>query len=116
VSANPFTRSDLVVTLIPVSLGLIVWVAFRLRRHFAQRRELERIRKENLERREFLIAKMDQMRDLLANRDIPLAEMKARQYLLLAEMETRNENGDLDPLIADNAEYLEEEFRKLESG
>jgi hypothetical protein len=100
---------------VPLSLLALVLVAvavMKIRTGMAHRREAERVHGENLERQRFLTARIESISEIMANPDLPLAEVRARTDALVAEMESRNIGGDLDPLIADTTEHLQEEFAK----
>jgi hypothetical protein len=62
----------------------------------------------NLERQKFLISRMDALSVVLANPDLPLAEARRQTDALLAEMASINLDGQLDPLLADNRDYVDE--------
>lgn len=85
------------------AIVLLVW-----RRRVLQQRMLEQINKENRERQDFVIAKLDAIGLLIDNRDMPLDEIQRKTDDIFMEMEVWNLDGSLDPLIADTKAYIKE--------
>jgi hypothetical protein len=105
----------MVVPLTLLALTLVAVAIMKVRSNLASRREAERVHAENLERQQFLTARIESISQLLANQSLPLAELKTRTDSLVAEMESRNVDGILDPLIADTTDHLQEELAKRAS-
>lgn len=77
-----------------------------------QQRMLEQINKENRERQDFVIAKLDAIGLLIDNRDMPIADIQRRTDDIFMEMEIWSLDGSLDPLITDTREYIKDELAR----
>ena len=95
---------------------MLAVLAFAWRRHVLRQRVAARVQAENRERQEFLVARIDAITTLLADEDMPLPELEARTAELVSEMQSRNLDGALDPLIDDTRASLSEEFQKRRAG
>jgi hypothetical protein len=108
-------KPELVAPLALLGLTLAAAAVMKVRSNLASRREAERVHAENLERQQYLTARIESISQLLANQDLPLAELKARTDSLVAEMESRNVDGMLDPLLEDTTSHLREELARRAS-
>ncbi len=101
-------------TIITIAIAaLFVSVAtFAYFRYRAQIKHLEQVKKDNLALQEFCIAKIDVLKVLLEDTTITPEELLRRADDILDEMESRNSNGRLDNLIADNRSYIIEQAGK----
>ena len=93
-----------------IFVGFLV-VAFLWRKMVSRRisREVDRV---NLERQNFVISRSDEIGRLLGNSTLRADELKRMTDSLVAELETRNDNGCLDAYLADTREFLGEEIAK----
>jgi hypothetical protein len=95
-------------TYVLLLLLVVAGLAIFARRAIAQRDALALEKSVNLERQRFLISRMDALSLVLDDRTHSSTEARRRTDALLAEMESINVDGQLDPLLADNRSFVDE--------
>jgi hypothetical protein len=95
-------------TYVLLLLLVVAGLAIFAKRAIAQRDALALEKSVNLERQRFLISRMDALSLVLDDRTLSSTEARLRTDAPLAEMESINVDGQLDPLLADNRSFVDE--------
>lgn len=100
--------------LLVITLGALL--AFYYWRRTQSRRLTRIFEARNLELQQFLNERTESLKRLLEDPVISVAELKGRTDTIVAEMEARNCNGNIDAFLADTKEYLARKIGKIPIG